>query len=220
MKAARPLSQMDPAELSRAEIVQSTKAALLALLTDAEKTTQKITKSSGRVYTSTFEDAARLIVSRQEPDRWQAVSAALTAFQTAVNDLWTYLYRQGTAEYLASYWRQKHRTRAKLVPKEDMEAEVVFMIRELITHRFDPKHGVPFRFFAARALMSPLSAWVTKETTVISLSRDASRAEVMGDLTLDSEPTSGTSLSKHNVAAPRSDHPDWRLSGAGEDSDA
>lgn len=169
------IEHLEPAERSYGQIVQERRAVLLGLLTDEEKTTRRVTKTSGRAYPWTFEDSARQIVSAQTPERWETVSRALIAYQSAVNDFWGHVYREKVPEFVVGQWFRKFRRQAaKGIDRSEMEAEVIFMLRDAI-RRWNPSEGVPFKLYACRVIFDDLSEWVRQQWSVVERSRAEKR---------------------------------------------
>jgi len=187
------IEHLEPAERSRGEIVQERKQKLLSLLTDAEKTTKKVTKTSGRAYPWTFEDSARQIVSDRVEGRCEEVGRALIAYQSAVNEFWLHLYKTQVPEYVVSQWCKKYRSWAKVVDKPELEAEVIFMLRDVI-RRWDPTQGVPFRLYACRVLFDDLIEWVRQHLSDVERPRSEKRKKFLPmDYTLEAvEPSTDT----------------------------
>lgn len=149
--------------------VDRTKAALLELLTPEQRRSRHASaKANPEVRTEawTFEDSAQLLAQDNE-----TVREALRAYQHAVNAMWLYMHSCNVAEKFAAMWRRKHRSVASLVPREDVEAEVLFRLRDAI-RRFDPNRGTRFIGFAPNVIFGDLVEWARAQQSVVSRPRD------------------------------------------------
>lgn len=174
--------QSDEVETALASVVQREKAALLALLSPEEQKTRKIKKAEDRIHVWTFEDSASQIVSERTREDWPNVRQALKAYQHAVNAFWSRVYCDGTPERLYRQWSRSNRQLARMIPREDVEAEIVFGLREAIQN-FDPTCGVPFRLFAAQMLIDGMRiiTWARQQKTVVRRMRQHLREGVEFD---------------------------------------
>lgn len=180
---------MDDSERALATQVLSTKAALLDMLTEEERQSRKITKDDSRTHVWTFEDSANAL---DRPELKQA----LKAYQQAVNAFWVRTYCDGTPERIYRQWQRKNRALARTILREEVEAEIVFRLRDAI-ERFDPAHGVPFQVFAAQRLIGGmrLVEWARQEKTVVQRPRSVRRrSDFPFDQVMDhrSEPDDGS----------------------------
>jgi hypothetical protein len=149
--------------------VDNTKHALLMLLTPEQRRSRHASAKANpevRVEAWTFEDSAQLLAQDDE-----TVRNALRAYQQAVNAMWLYMHSCNVAEKFAAMWRRKHRSVASLVPREDVEAEVLFRLRDAI-RRFDPHRGTRFIGFAPNVIFGDLVEWARAQQSVVSRPRD------------------------------------------------
>lgn len=164
---------MDPVrERELALAVHRSKQTLQALLSPEERRSKHGARldnprrdDGGVVWT--FEDSAALLAQES-----REVKDALRKYQEAINAFWLYLLSCEVPEKLYSMWRRKHRHIATLVPREDVEAEIVFRLRDAI-RRFNPTAGAPFLGYVPSVLYGDLLEWVRGQVTVVVRPRDA-----------------------------------------------
>lgn len=171
-------------EIALGTNVQQTKRALLALLTEEEAKSRKACKSDSRVDTWTFEDSARVIYSTKAREGWEAIGAALKAYQHAINLFWLHLHSEGYPARLYQSWRRQYRALAKDAPREDVEAEILFMLRDA-ARRFDPDRGVPFVHAAPQWIFGDLAEWIRLQVTDVRRPRAVRRGRVESDESFD-----------------------------------
>jgi hypothetical protein len=147
-------------ELGR--LVIKRKEELKEALTPSE---QKTTRRLGSAYPDTFEEKATFLAQEGHP-RAQWVAPRLKAFQEAVNALWVYEIEQRLPERLVKTWRQKHRGYS-WIAQEDLEAEVIFLMRHFIV-RWDPDVAQAAQLFnyAYRGVHQALTEWAANQGPV------------------------------------------------------
>lgn len=157
-------------ELSSA--VYRAKLELLELLTPEERRSRHAThlanpkRDEGVAWT--FEDSAQLLAEQGRQD----VKTALRAYQNAINAMWIYLHSCEVSEKLYGLWRRKNRHLATLIAREDVEAEILFRIRDCI-RRYNPTLGYPFLGYVPSVLFGDLTEWARNQVSVVSRPRDA-----------------------------------------------
>lgn len=155
-----------PVELALAQEVQAAKKALRSLLRIDERKTVRRRMADGRAYPRTFEDTALRVSSDTRDPRASVMRDALKRYQDAINALWSRLHLDGTPEYLYSVWAAQERDLARLFPRTEVEAEIIFIMRDLIAH-FDPSHGIAFRRYAPKSLRRALRLWAGTQRSVV-----------------------------------------------------
>lgn len=162
----RPGTLITPVERALAEAVQAAKSELLTLLREDERRTVRRRRKDGRAYPQTFEDAAQRVAASARDARQEIVRAALKRYQDAINALWSRLHLDGTPEYLYSVWASQERELARQFPRIEVEAEIIFIMRDLIAH-FNPSHGIAFRRYAPKSLRRALRLWAGTQRSVV-----------------------------------------------------
>lgn len=203
-------------EQALGDAVQAAKAALLTLLTEDERKTRVPSKNDEHTYPLTFEDAAAHIARGQTREGWEQVRDAHLRYQRALNDFWGAVYRDGLPEWLYAKWKAKYRRLAREMSREDVEAEIVFRLRDLIRD-YDPRMGVPFRLFAAKVGLAPLADWVSAWLAGVRVPRAVLRASGLAphSVSLDAE----DGLAEAALAGTRAPVARTRADGEGNNSD-
>ena len=157
-----------------AEQVHAAKTALLGLLSPEEKESRS------------FEDTARLIARDPFDSRSGRIGCALADYQDAINLFWLFAYEKGYHKRLASYWRGRrlHLVRELGLQDDEIESEVLWVLRKLITQI----RGVPdpkgeklkanLQTFSYMIVMARLDEWASVRAAPVKVPRSIRRTDV------------------------------------------
>ena len=174
------------AEREMADGVQARKRELLELLPEGDRDTTSVRGSSPAI---TFEDKAKARAkwhrdhcpdSKVTHELADLIEQRLAAFQAAVNVYWSWAVSHGLPTALAAEWRKKHRKQGQHISKEEVEAEVIFILRHFII-RFAPTNEERLFSYAYRGVLQHLTEWSAQQGP-IELPQKAAREVSLRDM--------------------------------------